>query len=81
MDTTIELEPKSVRLVEFSADGKSLAALLLDERGEHIAVRNREGAKLFDWEFPHHIQGMTFADAHHLATANEDSIYILRLEK
>jgi WD40 repeat protein len=78
-ETTIEMSLKSVRLVQFSPDGKSLAALILDERGEHIAVRDRSGGKLREWNFPHHIQGMTFADAHHLATANEDSVYILRL--
>jgi WD40 repeat protein len=80
-ELTMEMPFKSVRLVQFAPDGKALAALLLDERGEHIAVRGRDGTKRYDWNFPHHIQGMTFIDARHLATANEDSVYILRLSQ
>jgi WD40 repeat protein len=78
---TIEMASKKARLVQFNPDGKSLAVLLLDERGERIAVRALDGRKLCDWEFPHHVQGMTFVDFHHLATANEDSAYILRLPR
>jgi WD40 repeat protein len=81
VDSTMEMKPTSIRYVQFSPDGKSLAVLILDELGEHIAVRDRQGAKLHDWNFPHHIQGFTFVDAHHLATANEDSVYILRIGK
>jgi WD40 repeat protein len=80
-DATIEFEPKSIRFVQFSATGDFLAALILDEQGERIAIRDRRGKKLDNWTFPHHIQSMTFIDAHHLATANEDSVYILRLSK
>ncbi len=72
---------KAVRLVQFAANGKSLAILLPGEQGERIAIRDREGAKILAWSFVHHVQGMTFApDGRHFATANENSIYLLRLK-
>jgi hypothetical protein len=79
VETKIEMAKKSVRLVQFAPDGKSFAVLLLDERGEHIAIRGRNGERLYDIEFNHHVQGMTFVDARHIVTANEDSVYVLRL--
>lgn len=78
-EVAMDMPKKSVRFVQFSPDGKVIAALVLDERGEHIAIRGRNGEKLHDWEFNHHMHGIAFADSRHLVTANEDSVYVLRL--
>lgn len=81
IETNIDMGQKSVRLVQFAADGKALAILLPNEAGDRVAIRNRDGDKIIDWPFAHHIQGLTFApDGRHLATANEDSLYLLRLK-
>ena len=80
-ELTIDMGQKAVRLVQFAPDGKSFAVLLPGEAGDRIAFRDRDGGKLLDWTFVHHIQGMSFApDSRHFATANEDSVYILRLK-
>ena len=81
VETTIDMPRKSVRLVQFAPDGQSLAALLKGENDEKIAVRSRSGDKRHDLDFNTHVDAMTVIDAHHLATTNEDSIYILRLGK
>src|SRR5262249_5520696 len=81
LETSIDMPRKSVRLVHFSPDGQSLAALLKGENDEMIAVRDRAGNKLHDLEFNHHVEAMTFVDAHHLATTDEDSVFIIRVKK
>ena len=81
VESTIELPRKSVRVVQFAPDGQSIAALLKGENEEMIAVRDRAGNKLHDLEFNHHVDAMTFIDAHHLATTNEDSVYLIRVGK
>jgi hypothetical protein len=80
-ELTVDMGQKAVRLVQFSPDGKSFAVLLPNDMGEKIAIRGRDGSKILDWPFLNHIQGMTFApDSRHFATANEDSVYLLRLK-
>ena len=80
-ELTLDMGQKAVRLVQFAPDGKSFAVLLPGEMGERIAIRDRDGGKIADWSFQNHVQGMTFApDARHFATANEDSVYLLRLK-
>lgn len=80
-ELSIDMGQKAVRWVLFAPDGKSFAVHLPADLGDRVAVRDREGGKLFDWSFRHHIQGLTYApDGRHLLTANEDSIYVLRLK-
>jgi WD40 repeat protein len=81
VETTIDMPRKSIRLVQFAPDGETLAALLKGENEELIAVRDRSGKKLRDLEFNHHVDSMTFVDAHHLATTDEDSVYVIRVGK
>ncbi len=81
VELNLDMGQKAVRLVQFSPDGKSFAVLLPSDTGERIAIRKTDGDKLCDWSFVHHIQGLTFApDGRHVATANEDSLYLLRLK-
>lgn len=80
-ELTVDMGQKAVRVVQFSPDGKSFAVLLPSDMGEKIAIRGRDGSKIRDWSFLNHVQGMTFApDGRHFATANEDSVYLLRLK-
>jgi len=81
VETTIDMPRKAVRLVQFAPDGQSLAALLKGENDDKIAIVTRSGEKLRDLDFNTHVDAMTFIDAHHLATTNEDSIYVIRLGK
>jgi WD40 repeat protein len=81
IDVTMEMPRKSVRLVQFSPGGDSLAALLKNENDETIAVCDRSGKKVRDLQFNHHVDAMAFVDAHHLATTDEDSVYVIRVGK
>lgn len=81
LETTIEMPRKALRVVQFAPDGQSLAALLKGENEEMIALRSRGGEKLRDLDFNHHVDSMTFIDAHHLATTDEDSVYVIRVAK
>src|SRR5205823_1570227 len=81
LKTTVLAHAKTIYQLAFAADGQSFAALLKGENEEMIAIRDRAGNKLHDLEFNHHVDAMTFIDAHHLATTNEDSVYLIRVKK
>lgn len=81
LETTINMPIKAVRRVQFAPDGNSIAALLKGETSDKIVITDSSGDKPHELAFNHPIDGMTFIDAHHLATTNEDSVYVIRIGK